>query len=478
MKVTIREFRFEDIPLKISWINNPENNQFLHYDLPLEYEKTCIWFEKNKGRADRYDAVIEVNGTPVGLIGLLSIDRKNQKAEYYVSMGETRLKGHGVASKASNLLLEYAFRYMKLEKVYLYTETGNAIAQKLFERVGFKKEGILKHDLISRGMFVDRIAYGITKAEYLLSHGMTPITFLGDEFSNRLFIKRDDLIPYSFGGNKARKGFMFFQEIDAGNYDCVVTYGSSHSNHCRIVANMAAARNMKCYIVGPEEISDLTYNSRFMDLFGAEITTVPVKQVHDTIENKMHELRSEGHNPYFIPGGGHGNLGTEAYIQCYDEIRAYEQDHGTHFDYIFFASGTGTTHAGLVCGQLMNKDERMTVGISIARKNPRGRQVIIDSIHEYLASNNVSVSDDQIEAATIFDDSYTGRGYAKEDDEIKETIRDVLTKYGLPLDSTYTGKAFHGMREYLKEKNVTDKKILFIHTGGTPLFFDDLGGKL
>ena len=215
-----------------------------------------------------------------------------------------------------------------------------------------------------------------------------------------------------------------------------------------------------------------------MDLFGAEITTVPVKQVHDTIENKMHELRSEGHNPYFIPGGGHGNLGTEAYIQCYDEIRAYEQDHGTHFDYIFFASGTGTTHAGLVCGQLMNKDERMTVGISIARKNPRGRQVIIDSIHEYLASNNVSVSDDQIEAATIFDDSYTGRGYAKEDDEIKETIRDVLTKYGLPLDSTYTGKAFHGMREYLKEKNVTDKKILFIHTGGTPLFFDDLGGKL
>ena len=75
MKVTIREFRFEDIPSKISWINNPENNQFLHYDLPLEYEKTCIWFEKNKGRADRYDAVIEVNGTPVGLIGVYRLQK-------------------------------------------------------------------------------------------------------------------------------------------------------------------------------------------------------------------------------------------------------------------------------------------------------------------------------------------------------------------------------------------------------------------
>lgn len=472
MKVTIREFSFEDIALKVNWINNPENNQFLHYDLPLEYEKTCIWFEKNRGRTDRYDAVIQVNGTPVGLIGLLSIDRKNQKAEYYVSMGETRFKGHGVASKASELLLEYAFRDLKLEKVYLYTETGNKVAQKLFERVGFKKEGILKHDLLSRGRFVDRIAYGITKADYLLSHGMTPITYLGNEFGNSLFIKRDDLIPYSFGGNKARKGFLFFQEIDAGNYDCVVTYGSSHSNHCRIIANMAAARNMKCCIIGPAEVSDSTFNRRFMDLFGAEITTVPVEQVHDTIENKLQELRSEGHNPYFIPGGGHGSIGTEAYVQCYDEIRAYEQEHGVHFDYIFFASGTGTTHAGLVCGQLLNGGEREIIGISIARKNPRGRDVVVDSIHEYLTGTEIS--EEEIQKKTVFVDVYTGFGYGKDSKTVITTIKDSMLKYGIPLDSTYTGKAFYGMKHYLLNNQIRNKKILFIHTGGTPLFFDDI----
>lgn len=47
--VKLRRFRFEDIPLKIEWINNSENNEFLHYDLPLEYDKTVAWFEKNKG---------------------------------------------------------------------------------------------------------------------------------------------------------------------------------------------------------------------------------------------------------------------------------------------------------------------------------------------------------------------------------------------------------------------------------------------
>lgn len=472
MKVTIREFTFEDIALKVDWINNPENNQFLHYDLPLDYEKTCIWFEKNKGRTDRYDAVIEVDGTPVGLIGLLSIDGKNQKAEYYVSMGETGFKGQGVASKASELLLEYAFRSLKLEKVYLYTETDNKVAQKLFERVGFKKEGILKHDLLSRGRFVDRIAYGITKADYLLSHGMTPITCLGNEFGNSLFIKRDDLIPYSFGGNKARKGFLFFQEIDAGGYDCVVTYGSTHSNHCRIIANMAAARNMKCCIIGPAEVADSTFNARFMDLFGAEITIVPVEQVHDTIENKLKALRDKGYNPYFIPGGGHGNMGTDAYVRCYDEIRAYEQDRGVHFDYIFFASGTGTTQAGLVCGQLLNKDKREIIGISIARKNPRGRDVVVESIREYLG--DAGILEDEIQKKTIFLDDYTGLGYGKQNHAIISAIKDAMCKYGIPLDSTYTGKAFYGMKQYLKDNQIKDKKILFIHTGGTPLFFDDI----
>lgn len=299
----------------------------------------------------------------------------------------------------------------------------------------------------------------------------TPIQFLGYEQGNQLFIKRDDLIPYSFGGNKARKAILFFEEIDKGDYDCVITYGSSHSNHCRIIANMAVARNMPCYLIGPEEVSDTTFNSKFMELFGAKIITVPVEMVHDTIESKLQELKEKGNNPYFIPGGGHGNIGTEAYVQCYEEIKDYEQKEDIHFDYIFFASGTGTTHAGLVCGQIKHKEERKIVGISIARKNPRGRNVIIDSIEEYMPETE----NDEIQENTIFIDEYTGDGYGKENNEIIETIKDLMIRFGIPMDSTYTGKAFLGMKKYIKKEKIKDKKVLFIHTGGTPLFFDDLG---
>ena len=167
MIVTIRKFERRDIPKKVEWINNPENNQFLHYDIPIEIEKTQRWFENNLGRMDRYDAVIEADGVPCGTIGLLNIDRKNSKAEYYIAMGETYLKGKGVSTQASRLILEYGFRELGLNRIYLFTETENIPAQKLFEKVGFIKEGCIREDIVSHGRFVDRYAYGVCKKDYV-----------------------------------------------------------------------------------------------------------------------------------------------------------------------------------------------------------------------------------------------------------------------------------------------------------------------
>ena len=299
---------------------------------------------------------------------------------------------------------------------------------------------------------------------------MITIQSVGEYQGNHLSFLREDLIPFSFGGNKARKAALFFEKIERGDYDCVVTYGSGSSNHCRVVANECCRRNLPCYIISTKEASEFTFNRQMMDLFGAEITKVPVNEVHDTIEVKLAELRKRGKKPLFIEGGGHGNIGTEAYVQCYQEIREYEKAEGFHFDYIFFASGTGTTQAGLVCGQILNNDMRKIVGISIARKNPRGRDVVLDSIRSYLGNR---ATEDQIQTATFFIDDYTS-GYGKDDSRVIETIVNVLKTYGIPLDATYTGKAFMGMGEYITKERISGANVLFIHTGGTPLFFDAL----
>lgn len=302
----------------------------------------------------------------------------------------------------------------------------------------------------------------------------TPICPLGQFVEeNYLFVKRDDMIPVSFGGNKARKAILFFEEIDKQACDCVVTYGSASSNHCRIVANMASARTMPCYIISPNEVDKETYNKKMMRILGAHIVHCDVENVKATINEVMDDLKNEGFHPYFIMGGGHGNIGTQAYVECYHEILEYEKVQKMKFDYVFFASGTGTTQAGLICGKLMNKDKKEIIGISIARNKEYGSSVIYNSVVDYLTAKEMAYTETEIKKSLCFVDEYT-QGYGKSNLDIYMNIKEVLVKYGIPLDATYTAKAFRGMMDYIKQNTIKNKNILFIHTGGTPLFFNDL----
>lgn len=301
----------------------------------------------------------------------------------------------------------------------------------------------------------------------------TPIVRLKEKINkNNVFIKRDDLFPVSFGGNKARKAVLFFEDIEKTGSDCIVTYGSSSSNHCRVIANIAASKGIPCHIVSPIESNKITSNSKLVKLFGASVIVCPVSEVSKTINNKLQELKESGYKPYFIQGGGHGNLGTQAYVIVYEEIIEFEKEYGIYFDYIFLTSGTGTTQAGLICGKLIHGDQRKIIGISNARKNPYGGQVVLESVNHYLKGlglNSIDICDIE------FIDDFVLEGYGSYNQQVLETIKEVLLNDGIPMDTTYTGKAFWGMKEYLKKNNITGKDILFIHTGGTPLFFDDLG---
>lgn len=288
--------------------------------------------------------------------------------------------------------------------------------------------------------------------------------------NNSIFVKRDDLLPFSFGGNKARKAQYFFNEILQGDYDTVVTYGSSSSNHCRVVANMACKYGLACFIVSPEEEYQYTFNTVLVKEFGAKIVKAPLNKISQTIDTLMKDL-SVNTKPYFIAGGGHGNLGTKAYHDAYNEICDWENENGIYFDYIFHASGTGTTQAGLVCGAALKDDnKRQIVGISIARQNPRGKDVVTESVNDYLKSIGFKGKIPKIN----FTDAYICGGYGKHTPEIKDTIHQMLCKNGIPLNATYTGKAFWGMARFIKENKIENKNILFINTGSVPLFFDDI----
>lgn len=304
----------------------------------------------------------------------------------------------------------------------------------------------------------------------------TPIVKLSGEYSdNSIFVKRDDLLPFCFGGNKVRKAAEFYKEIKDSQADVVVTYGSNSSNHCRIIANMAKMMGLECHVISPEGNGKILFNTQMVTDFGASIEVCPVQSVSETIEKSLRAYSEKGKKPYFIEGGGHGKPGTNAYVKCYQEILKQEEQLGRKFDYIFHASGTGATQAGLVCGKLLQiiegeEDNHAIVGISIARTSQRGGDVVKKSVEEYFADDFRP----EFLREVTFDDSYRCGGYGIFTTEVENVINDVMSGDGIPMDTTYVGKAFYGMLEYLKANKICGKEVLFIHTGGTPLFFDYL----
>ena len=298
----------------------------------------------------------------------------------------------------------------------------------------------------------------------------------------RLYCKREDLLPFSLGGNKVRIGEQFYRDMLEKNCDCMVVYGNSRSNLCRVLANMCCAGGIPCYMICSGEDHDdpgiMTNNSRLMRWLGAEVIPCDKKGIAQTVEDTMNDLTARGYRPYYIFGNkfGEGNEGTpvQAYADGYREIRAFEEREQIRFSHLFFASGTGSTQCGLVSGKLLEGGDEKIVGISISsREYERAMNVMKNGIRDYFRKRGFELPEN-FEKELILETSFRKGGYGLYDQEILDVIREQFTRNGLPLDPTYTGKAFAGMLHYLKDNDIRDTNILFIHTGGSPLFYDCL----
>lgn len=295
-----------------------------------------------------------------------------------------------------------------------------------------------------------------------------------------LYIKRDDLLPFSFGGNKARIAQEFFADMDDKNKNCMIGYGNARSNLSRALANMNSVRGGECHIISPADDDGsryITNNSFMVHACGAEFHECSKKKVAETVEQVMQQCEKNGFRPYYIYGDkyGKGNeaVPVRAYAKVYQEILEQEKRLGIQFAYIFLSTGTGMTQSGLLAGKACaNREKQKIIGISIARKKEQEVKIIENYLDAYFKENPEYQFINNPEV--FVDDDYLCGGYGQYTDEIKEVIHFMFVKNGVPLDSTYTGKGFYGMIEYLRKNDINNANVLFLHTGGSPLFFDNI----
>jgi 1-aminocyclopropane-1-carboxylate deaminase/D-cysteine desulfhydrase-like pyridoxal-dependent ACC family enzyme len=274
----------------------------------------------------------------------------------------------------------------------------------------------------------------------------------------RLLVKRDDAIPFGFGGNKVRKLEFVLPEALAAEADTLVTLGGLQSNHARATAAAAAKLGLRCVLIingMPQERPSA--NALLDRLLGAEIEYIGSRAERaGAIERVMTRLQAEGRRPFLIPLGASTPTGALGFAAAVDELVAQ----GVRPDVIVHAGSSGGTQAGLVAGVARNGLPTRIIAVSAddpaASIEPNVRAIV-----------RAIPGCESFDGAITVDDTMVGEGYGIPTDASREAQQLMARTEALFVDHTYTAKAAAALVAHARDGRFSpDETVLFWHTGG------------
>ena len=287
-----------------------------------------------------------------------------------------------------------------------------------------------------------------------------------------VWIKRDDLLGLSPGGNKTRKLEFLVADALAQGADTLVTCGAPQSNHCRITLQAAVREGLKCRFVIEERVPesyrvDASGNNFLFRLFGVEAVTV-VKAGADmaaAMQRVADEVAALGRKACVIPGGGSNALGGLGYVACAQEMQQQWLEQQLRFDHIVVGSGSSGTHGGLVAGFLGNRIDVPLVGIGVSR-DPVDQQPLVHREAQAVCRLLGLDLDVPLEAVQCIG-GYWQPKYSVPNARMVEAVQALARTEAILLDPVYTGKAMAGLIGLAREGRFKrGERVLFIHTGG------------
>jgi len=313
------------------------------------------------------------------------------------------------------------------------------------------------------------------------TEGFTPIE-AAPRFSSALggpniYIKRDDLLGLSAGGNKTRKLEFLVADALAQGADTLITCGAVQSNHCRLTLAAAVKEGLKCRLVLEERVAGsytpgASGNNFLFQLLGVEsISVVPGgSDMAAAMQKAADEVAAAGRKAYIIPGGGSNPIGATGYVACAEEILNQLFDRGLKIDRVVCASGSTGTHAGLVTGFYGNNANLPVIGINVSRTKEAQEPLVYDLVRKTAA--RVGVAAEIPKEAVLCFGEYVGPGYSLPTPAMIEAVKLLARNEGILLDPVYTGKTMAGLIDLVRKGYFdSNENILFVHTGGSPALY-------
>lgn len=309
---------------------------------------------------------------------------------------------------------------------------------------------------------------------------------LSEKLGVELYIKRDDFTGMSlFGGNKVRKLQYLLGDAKKKGCQYVFTYGATQSNHAMQTAACCRRCGLKpvlylVAIVKPDE-TDLRANLLLDRILDAEVHIVEMEEGETESEAEdravvlarehMARLEAEGNRCYEIPMGGASPVGSVGFVEGYVELEEQLFAAGLHADYIFHATGTGGTMAGLAAGRKLIGSDTEIISINVSEKDegyPKRMAGLANESLKLMGCEKTVCTEEDIHT----DLNYYLPGYEIPNEGASEAIKLLASEEGLFIDPVYTGKAFAGMLDYIRTGKVpSGSTVVFWHTGGATALF-------
>ncbi len=147
------------------WFNDPEVTVTLVRHEPITLLAEREWLEQGRGRRSPSDLSLAIclkaDDRHIGSVGFHRIHAVNRTASLGVVIGERDLWGRGYGSDAVRTLCRYGFDSMNLGKIRLDVYDFNPRAAGVYERLGFKREGLFRKEVYRNGEYRDVIRMGL-----------------------------------------------------------------------------------------------------------------------------------------------------------------------------------------------------------------------------------------------------------------------------------------------------------------------------
>jgi RimJ/RimL family protein N-acetyltransferase len=167
-RVYFRPLEREDAALVQPWVNDPDVTRTLRTHGPLNRRAEEAFIDRvTQSPADVVAVIVRRDvETAVGLTGLHQFDFKARHAVFGITIGDKQAWGLGFGTEATFLMVRHAFETLNLNRVMLQVYEQNDRGLRTYEKVGFRKEGVLRQDYYREGRYRDTIIMGILRPEW------------------------------------------------------------------------------------------------------------------------------------------------------------------------------------------------------------------------------------------------------------------------------------------------------------------------